>query len=159
MSIAKRLFVLIYALIIIVATIIMFTYTSFSNSSLGKVTIIGLNKKLDNYANGDLLIAKKSKIHKNDEILFYDVINGKAVLSKDTITRVMNTNKNEITYVVKNNKFISSSYVVSNSKNTYAIPLLGYVYLFLANKYVYLISIITPVLVNFIYQIRKKNNA
>lgn len=159
MSVAKRILILIYVLAALLATFIMFTYSSFSNSTLGNITIIGLDKKLENYSNGSLLIIKKDKINKNDEILYYDVINGKNVLNMATVKKIINTNESEITYVIKNNKFISSDYVVSNRKNICAIPLLGYIYLFLANKYVYLISIIIPALVYFIYQIRDKKHA
>lgn len=159
MSIAKKILITIYSLIILLATVFMFTYTPFSNSSLGNVTIIGLDKKINNYSKGNLLIAKKTKINKNDKILFYDIINGKSLLTQATVEQIINTNKKEITYVIKNNKFISSDYVVSNTKNTYTIPLLGYAYLFLTNKYTYLVSVIIPVLAYFMYQIRNKKNA
>ena len=124
MSVAKRILILIYVLAALLATFIMFTYSSFSNSTLGNITIIGLDKKLENYSNGSLLIIKKDKINKNDEILYYDVINGKNVLNMATVKKIINTNESEITYVIKNNKFISSDYVVSNRKNICAIPLL-----------------------------------
>ena len=159
MSMSKKIIIFIYVFIVLIATFIMFTFTSFSNSTIGSITIIGLDKNIGNYDKGSLLIATKSNIQKNDNILFYDIIGGKSVLKQDKVKKIINTNKNETTYVIDDNKFISSDYVISNTQNIYLVPLFGYVYLFLANKYVYFLTIILPIFLYFLYQFRKKKDA
>ncbi len=159
MKIVKIILISIYVLIVVFATFSLFTFNSFSNSSFGNVTIIGLKDKLYKYNKGDLLLTYKGAIKTGDDILYYGSTNGKTVLSFDKVNRIIKTNEKETTYVIKNKLFLSSSYVIGSSSSVKVIPLFGYLYLFFTSKFGYLISVILPSLVYFIYLVRKKLNA
>lgn len=151
----KYILLFIYILVVILATIVLFTYNKFSSSSFGDTIITYLDRNISNYHKGDLLIVTNKNIKKGDKIIYYNTDKGKNILSFDKVKKIIKTNKNETTYVINDNVFVSSSYVLGN--NVVSIGLIGYLYLFFTNTLGYFISVIIPILCICIYLMRKRH--
>lgn len=156
MRIVKYTLVTIYILFVIIITAFLFTFNKFSNSVIGYKTIIGNKEILDDYKPGDLLVvSNKNEINEGDKILFYDTASGKNSLNITEVVNIKSTNKNEKTYVIENNVFLSSEYVIGTKDETMRIPFIGYLYMFFTSKIGYLISVIVPIVIYLVYTLRK----
>lgn len=159
MKIIKSLGMVLYLILIIILTVCLFTINPFKGSKIGNRTIISLSNNLKGYKKGSLLIVTKEKIKVGDNILYYDTSKGKKSLKITNVKKIINTNQTEITYVVKNNLFLSDEYVLGTDKTIKSIPFLGYIYSILISSIGYLIVVIIPITTYFIMTLRKRQNA
>ena len=140
----------------VVITLLLLTFNKFSNSVIGDTTIIGNTSEIENYKKGDLFIVPKSdNIQKGDTILFYDTKKGHNFLNSTIVKNIINTNENETTYVIRDNTYLSSDYVVGKTSDIKCISFLGYMYLLFTNKIGYLLFVIVPIIIYFIIMLRK----
>lgn len=145
-----------YLLFVVLVTLLLFTFNKFSDSMIGKKTIADAEYNISTFKKGDLLIvSNNSEIKVQDEILFYDTTNGKNFLNCEKVIRIIDTNDSETTYVIRDNEFISSDYVIGTKDHTVRIALLGYLYSFFTSRIGYLIFIIIPIIVYFIFLLKK----
>ena len=150
--------IIIYILFVLLITILLFTFNKFSNSVIGDKVIAGINHNVDIYKKGDLLIGNKnSSVNKGDKILFYDTKNGKNYLNVTKVVGIKTTT--DVTYVIRDNEFLSSEYVIGTTDFTKRIPFLGYLYLFFTSKIGYLIFVMVPIIIYFVTTLRKYRKA
>ena len=129
MRIVKCVLLSFYLIFVVLITALLFTFNRFSDSVIGKKTIADIQDNISEYKKGDLLIVSKVQdIVAGDEILFYDTSNTKNFLNCEKVVKVIDTNNSETTYVIRDNEFVSSSYVIGSSKNCIRLPFLGYLY-------------------------------
>lgn len=132
-----RLLLIIYILFIVLTTFLLLKQNEF------KVSII--NNKSVFVLNNDLYITKfKSKYEVNDKI-YYSNKSGKIYSSK--INAIKNNN-----YILDNNKSITKKNIVGTN-DYFKIPLIGLLYKVFTMKYVYLILVILPIFICFLYEI------
>ncbi len=156
MRVVKYGLAIIYVIFVIIVTVLLFTFNKFSDSTIGTVTIADSEYNISTLKKGDLLIiSNKGKIKVGDEILFYDTNNGKNFLNSEVVLKILNTNNSETTYVIRNNEFLSSEYVIGTLNNTVKLPILGYLYLFFTSKPGYLLFVIIPIIIYFIFLLKK----
>ncbi len=156
MKIVKYGLLSIYILFVLFITMLLFTFNKFSNSVIFDTTIIGNTTNIGKYNRGDLLIvSKKTPININDKILFYDTKSGKNFLNYTSVLDIIKTNDTETTYVIRDNVFLSSEYVIGNFNDIKSVPFLGYLYMLFTSKIGYLLFIIIPVIISFIFELRK----
>lgn len=153
MRVGKYSLIIIFVLFVLINTILLVTFNKFSNSVIGNKTIIGLKNDIMNYKKGGLLIASKSLVNTSDEILFYDTKNSKNFLNHEVIKGVIKT-ENDITYIIKDNEYISDDYVIGRTEDIKYIPLAGYLYIIFTSKIGYLLFVILPIVIYFILIIR-----
>lgn len=140
----------------IVITLLLLSFNRFSNSVIGQTIIIGNTTEIENYKKGDLLIVPKSNnIQKGDTILFYDTKQGHNFLNSTYVKNVINTNENETTYVIRDDVYLSSEYVLGKTSDIKCISFLGYLYLLFTNKIGYLLFVIVPIITYLIIMVRK----
>ena len=150
--------IVVYVIFVLFITVLLFTFNKFSNSVVGNKIIAGINYNVDIYKKGDLLIGNKdSSIKKGDKILFYDTKKGKNSLDVAIVSNIKKTS--DVTYVIRNNEFLSSEYVIGNVLSVKRIPLLGFLYLFFTSKIGYLLFVIVPIIVYFVCALRKYKKA
>lgn len=131
-----QIFIIVYVVLI---TAFMFFSNKYGYTEFGKYVL-----KNDN--NGDLLIIKKSSdIKEGDNIYYYSVVKEKYAIEKDIVKRV-----NEKDYEISNN-FVSKSKVIGKSSRK--IVLLGKILNRLESKVGFLVFVLLPMLVVFLYQV------
>lgn len=146
--------IVIYVLFVLLITVLLFTFNKFSNSVVGNKIITGINYNVDIYKTGDLLIGSKNmSITKGDRILFYDIKNGKNHLSVAAVLDIKKTS--DTTYVIRDNEFLSSEYVIGNTSLVKRIPLIGFLYLFFTSRIGYLLFVVVPIILYFVSVLRK----
>ena len=144
----------IYALFVILITILLFTFNKFSDSKIGNITIADSEKNISTLKKGDLfIISSKDDIKLGDEILFYDTSGGTNFLNSEVVKKVLDTDS--LTYVIRDNEFLSSEYIVGTAGSSIRIPLLGYLYVFFTSKIGYLLFVIIPIIVYLIILLKK----
>ncbi|MBR3199339.1 MAG: hypothetical protein IKG27_04930 [Bacilli bacterium] len=154
MRVAKYVLLTIYALFVIVTTILLFTFNKFSDSKIGNVTIADSERNISTLKKGDLfIILNKDDIKVGDEILFYDTSSGTNFLNSEVVKKVLDTDS--LTYVIRDNEFLSSEYIVGTTSSSIHIPLLGYLYVFFTSKIGYLLFVIIPIIIYFIILLKK----
>ncbi len=156
MRIVKCVLLSFYLIFVVLITALLFTFNRFSDSVIGKKTIADIQDNISEYKKGDLLIVSKVQdIVAGDEILFYDTSNTKNFLNCEKVVKVIDTNNSETTYVIRDNEFVSSSYVIGSSKNCIRLPFLGYLYSLFTSKLGYLFFVIIPIVIYFIFLLKK----
>lgn len=142
-----QIFILIYVFIV---TFLVININEYGYSKIGKSTYVPitkkLNKYLDNYKNGDLLIIKHKKIEKNDEIYYYVVDDSKYYISKTKVVEI-----NDDFYKIESNFNIDKDRIVGNK--VIKIGFFGFLLSFLLKEIGYFCFIILPMLVLLIYHI------
>ncbi len=154
----KYVLIVIYVIFVLLITVLLFTFNKFSNSVVGNKIIAAINYNVDVYKSGDLLIGSKNTlVKKGDKILFYDTKDGKKYLN---VEQVLDVKKNsDITYVIRDNEFLSSEYVIGTISLIKRIPFIGYLYLFFTSKIGYLLFVVVPIILYFVTILRKYKKA
>lgn len=153
--IVRGIIVCIYLLVAITITTYLFLFNSFNTSKIGKRYLIA-SEDIPSYKNGSLLVitSNLNDIEIGDNILFYNVYTTKNKILNEKVISKEQTNKYQITYELENGRYVSSSYVIGNTKDIKVIPYIGNVFSFLSSPIGYLICILLPVFLIFVIQLR-----
>lgn len=155
MRVGKYILIGIFVFFVIINTILLFTFNRFSNSVLFDKTIIGLKEDLLNYKKGSLIILKKGDIKIGDEILFYDTKNSKNFVNSERVMKVLNND----TFVIRDNEYVSTDYIIGKVDDIFVIPFIGYLYIIFTSKIGYLLFVIFPITFYFITLLRNYKKA
>ncbi|MEE3343048.1 MAG: hypothetical protein VZS44_03050 [Bacilli bacterium] len=143
-----KILIVIYAIVAIFTTVSLFTYNDYNISEIGSKRIIKLNKKIDKYNKGNMLIiSKKDEYKAGDKVFYCKLEESKCNINYGKITTTMGGNP-EI-----NKEEISKKLIMGTDENIKVIPLLGSIMGILESRWIYLIFIVLPILVAFIYEV------
>ena len=132
-----RSLLIIYIFFVILTTFLLLKQNEY------KVSVI--NNKNVFVLNNDLYISEfKNKYEVNDEI-FYSKKRG--IIYKSKISAINNSN-----YILDNNESITKKNIIG-TKDYFKLPLIGLLYKVFTMKYVYLLVVILPIFICFIYEI------
>lgn len=148
--------IIIYAIIAVFVTICLLSYNEFKVTEFGETSLVLIdNEELQpNYNKGDLVIVNRdTRIRENDSIFFYNTSADKVEITVANVTNVEKVSNFEYTYTLEGNMIISSEYVIGNTEGVTVIPKLGTVLGILESKWGFLILIVFPSLLAFIYEI------
>ena len=154
----KRIILSVIAVIYLVISILMTSYllhyNDYNIAEFGKTTYVTLDKKLGEYKEGSLLKITKdiSNIKAGDGLFYYDTFNTSMKVSYTKVTSVDKISDNEYTYTMENGSMISSSYVIGGTEQTKSYGI-GKIVDFLASRWGYLLFIVLPILIVFIYEL------
>ena len=145
---------IIYLVISILMTSYLLNYNDYNIAEYGKTTYVTLDKQLGEYKEGSLLKITKDigNIKAGDGIFYYDTFNTSMKVSYTKVTSVNKVNDNEYTYTMENGSMISSSYVIGGTAQTKSYGI-GKIVDFLASRWGYLLIIVLPILIVFIYEL------
>lgn len=148
----------IYAGIAITLTVCLLNYNDYNITELGnKSLIIVENDELKpDFNDGDLVIVEKnnnSDIKVGDKIFFYDTYKDQISVNLGTVINKEIINENEVTYTMNGDYPISSQYVIGKSATSIRYESLGTVLSILESRFGFLLIIIFPILILFIYEI------
>lgn len=149
---------ILYAVIAMFLTACLLNYNDYKITVFGDKSLIIVNDDAlkDKYKKGSLLVVGKdnsNKIESGDEIIFYNTYNNQIsiaigeVISKEDITDT------ETTYTVTGNYDISSEYLIGSVEDTKVYPVIGLILSILESRVGFLIFIIFPITLAFLYEI------
>lgn len=156
MKIVKNIFIVIYVLIAIFATVCLISINQYNVTELGEYSLIYIDKytNSDIFAKGDMAIVSSDyKLQVGDEIFFYNAYekNVHPVVGKIISEEVIN--EKETTYLLDNEKALSSQFVIGKVDDSVRVPFAGTVMKILESKWGFLFLIVLPVLIAFIYEL------
>lgn len=123
-------------------------YTEIANYNFSYITNTD-TKYIDNTNKNDLLIIKKNRsIKQNDNIFYYDINKNKYVIRQSKVIKIDSSS-----YYISDNTSIEKDKIIGKSYKT--IPKLGGIISFLETKLGFILFIIIPLVIIFIYQIYK----
>lgn len=147
---------IIYAIIAVFVTICLLSFNEFKVTEFGDNSLVIIdNEELQpNYNKGDLVIVnKQNRIRENDSIFFYNTSGDRVEITVANVTNVEKVSNLEYTYTLEGNQAVSSEYVIGNTEGATIIPKLGTVLGVLESKWGFLILIVFPSLLAFIYEL------
>lgn len=156
LKIIGSIFAILYAIVVIIITTCLLNYndykiTVFNNKSL----IIVNDDALDGtYKKGSLLVVKKNvnNINVGDDIIFYNTYNNQVSLA---VGEVLDVEKNvdDLVYTLNGNYDIISENVIGSTKDTKVIPVIGGIMGLLESRIGFLVFIIFPITIAFLYEV------
>jgi len=160
-KVLKVLFGIIITIYVICAaflTVCLLSYNDYKISVIGNKSLIILeNNELEpKYKEGSLLIVTKNDnedIKVNDEIFFYNTYQNQVIVSTSKVHDKQKITETETTFEIDGKYEISSEYVIGKADTTTVIENIGSVLGFLESKWGFLLVIIFPISLIFIYEI------
>ena len=146
----------IYAIIAIFVTICLLSYNQYKVTEFGDYSLLIINNDSlqPEFNSGDLAIINgKEDINVGDEIFFYNTNSENIEISLAKVTDMEKVEKDEVTYTLSGDYKISSEYVIGNINGSAKMPVVGNVLGFLESKWGFLLLVVFPSLLAFIYQI------
>lgn len=145
--------IIIYAIIAITTTICLLSFNEHRISEFGDYSLVIIDsRELEpKLAKGDLLITDKSyKATSGQEVIFYDTTSKDIKVAK--VLAVEEFTQDTI-YTLEGNKIVSSTNVLGTIENAKQISKLGTVLGILESKWGFLVLIVLPSLIAFLYEI------
>ena len=152
----RNVLIIIYVIIAIIVTICLLSYNQYRISEFGdySLIIIDSNKLEPDFEKGDLVIADgSSKINVGDKVLFYNTYSRKVSVSVAEIIDEEVISEDESTYTLEGDKPISAEYIIAPVEETTKISSLGTILGILESKWGFLILVVFPSLLAFLYEI------
>lgn len=148
----------VYLLIAIGLTICLLNYNDYKITVLGDKSLLIVEDDALNpdYQKGDLVVVKKNindDIKINDKVFFYNQYEGKVVVNLNTVTKTEKITDTETTYTMDNKYDVSSEYVIGKTETAKVYNNVGNILKVLQSKWGFLIIIILPISILFIYEI------
>lgn len=145
----NHIIIIIYTVVAVITTVCLLAYNDYNTTELNNNTLIIVkDDKTETYNKGDLVIVNNKSTYKEKMKVFYYVSRGKKYYVQTGI--INNINKDS---VVVNGTVIDKKFLIGTSSNNIVIPFLGSVLSILESKWGYLIIIIFPVLIAFLYEL------
>ena len=152
------IFVTLYLVVAVFLTVCLLSFNDYKISVIGNKSLVILddNTLEPEYKKGSLLVIEKNKnddIKVNDEIFFYNTYKSQVVVNKSRVDKTQKITDNETTFTVNKKYEISSEYVIGKTDTTKVIENVGSVLGFLESKWGFLIVIVFPLSLLFVYEI------
>lgn len=152
------IFVTLYLVVAVFLTVCLLSFNDYKISVIGNKSLVILddNTLEPEYKKGSLLVIEKNKnddIKVNDEIFFYNTYKSQVVVNKSRVDKTQKITDNETTFTVNKKYEISSEYVIGKTDTTKVIENVGSALGFLESKWGFLIVIVFPLSLLFVYEI------
>ena len=154
----RNMIIILYAVVAIAITICLLSYNEYKVTEFGtySLVIVNNNKIQPDYNKGDLVIVDRDKdILIGDKVFFYKAVDGEMTISLAQVIDAEAITDTETTYMLEGDKPISSSHTIGTSRETQKIEKLGTILGILESKWGFLILVVLPALLAFLYEIFK----
>lgn len=151
-----NVFVVLYALIAIFTTICLLSYNEYKVTELGDYSFVIIDTRdlEPSYNKGDLVVTDKSyKVEIGDEVFFYNTYNPEVEISVAKVIEKQGSSEADATYTVEGNKTIKAENVLGPTAKAKTISKLGMILQLLESKWGFLVLIVFPSLIAFLYEI------
>lgn len=153
-KVVRNILIGVYIIITIIITYCLLSYNEYNISEFKDKYLLILENKEYNYKKSNLLIIhKNNKYQVGDAVFYYDIFSSPMEVKIDKIKEIESSGDNIYTYTLENNQNYNDDSFLGTTKNTTSYATLGSIYRVLTSKIGYLIIIILPILVAFIYEI------
>lgn len=120
---------------------------------LSNYQILSIKNNNAKYNKGDLLVVKDSyNYYVNDEVIFYESEYDYKKIGYGKITNVNQLNDVDTIYTIEDD-FVNKEYILGNINNITRISLYGSIFNFATTKLGYMLLVVVPFLVIFVYEI------
>ena len=148
--------VCIYLVVVVFTTGFLLNKNDYGVSSfLGKYLIAIDDDSLEpDYKEHSLLVinpVKNEDVEVGDKIFYY--YDTKHQIKFTEVTRKEKINDSEVTYTLRDNTLVSSEYVLGSEKTASTLSILGKILYILQSKWGFLIIVVFPLFLAFIYEI------
>ena len=152
------IFLACYLVVSIFLTVCLLNYNKYNITEIGdKSLILVKDDELNpHYHKGDLVVVTKNNnddILTGDKIFFYDTYAKEVSVNLGNVVDKQRISKKETTFYMDENYALSSENVIGKAKTSKKYKHLGSILSFLESRFGFLIAIILPILITFIYLI------
>ena len=148
---------IVYVIVSVFVTSCLLTFNDYRVSEFQNFSLIIVNEdnQISGYDKGDLLVISNEvdDINSNQEILYYDTYESKVNIKVGKVVSREKVTDTESTFLLDNDKYLSSEFVIGSVSSIKVYPVVGSLLSLLESRWGYLIIIILPILVVFIYEI------
>lgn len=147
---------ILYLIVVIILTVLLLCYNDYKVSVVGGNSLIIIDDNSDKYKSGDLVVFPKTsndEVSVGDEIFFYEVTNGLASINVGSVTNVEKISDSQSTYTINDNHDISSDSLIGKTSTAKCYSGLGSILSIFESKYGFLLLVILPTLVLFLYEV------
>ena len=147
-----------YLVVVIFTTGFLLNKNDYGVSSfLGKYLIAIDDDSLEpDYKEHSLLVidpVTNNDVEVGEKIFYYDTYSTKHQIKFTEVTRKEKINEEEVTYSLRDNTLVSSEYVLGSEKTATSLSLLGKILYILQSKWGFLLLVVFPLFLAFIYEI------
>ena len=158
LKIILGILICIYLVVVIFTTGFLLNKNDYGVSSfLGKYIIAIDDDSLEpDYKEQSMLVIEpvtSEDINAGDKIFYYDTYSTKHQIKFTEVTRKEKVNDKEVTYTLRDNTLVSSEYVLGSEKTATSHSFLGKLLYILQSKRGFLIIVVFPLFLAFIYEI------
>lgn len=149
----------VFAIIIVIdvfLTVYLLNYNDYNVAQFKDRSFIIMDEDLENFKKGDLLLVTKNKnddIKVGDYVFFYDVKSKEKLVNYGKIQSAEKITETETTFHLGGDYPLSSDYIIGKAETSQIFKSIGSVLVILTSRFGFLLLVILPILVVFIYQI------
>jgi len=160
MKFLKRIFaailLVIYVPISLFVTICLLNFNEYNVTEFGKNTLLVIDDDLEHFKRGDLAVVYKNSnndINANDYIFFYESTSSSVIISYAKVHERVDISREKSNYIIDGGYEVSSDFVIGKHSTTKNYANLGSVLSLLESRWGFVIFIIFPLLLMFVYEI------
>lgn len=158
LKVLSRILLIPYIVIVVIVTACLLCYNEFHVTEFGDYSLIIIDDKSlePTFSKGDLVVVKKNDpadIKIGDGVFFYDTYEQQVNINLGSVVGKKKVTDSEYTFTMNGEYEFSSQYVVGKATDSKIYHGLGSVLSVLESRWVFLLVIILPVLLIFIYEI------
>lgn len=151
-----NIFIVLYAIIAIFVTICLLSYNEYRISEFGDYSLVIIDsRELEpEFAKGDLVITDRSyKVEEGQQVFFYKTNFGEVSISVAEIVERQEYTNGEVTYVLEGDNIIKEKNILGAVDKVKTIKNAGTILGVLESKWGFLVLIVLPSLIAFLYEI------
>lgn len=153
-KVVRNIVICLYFIVTVLITYCLLSYNKYNVTEFKDKTILVYENKENNYKKSDLLVIHKSKRYKKGDVIFYyDTYDNPVSIKINKILSASGVNETVNAYTLEDDRVFNDDNIIGTVSNVDSYMLLGSIYSLLVSKWGYLIIIIFPILVAFIYEI------
>lgn len=156
MKAIRNIIIVLYAIVAVLVTICLLSFNEYKVTELGNYSliIIDSDKLKPDYNKGELVIVDRSKeIKVGDKVFLYNSVDKTMAVTLAGVTNMEKITDTETTYTLEGDRSVSSEYVIGASTDVTTIPVVGTILSILESKWGFLILVVLPALLAFLYQV------
>jgi len=149
-------FIAIVIVIDISLTVYLLNYNQYNVAEFKDKSILIIDKKIDRFEKGDLVVVKKTPnkdFKVGDNVFFYDTDPKATIVNFGKINEVNDNKELNNTFMMSNDYILSDESIIGKADTAKVYHKWGSVLGFITSRWVFLIFVIIPILVLFLYQL------